>query len=195
MRNLCSCLLFFTLSGAPITAQLGMDLHGQPIPQLAQQDTHLVVLFFLASDCPISNRYIPEMDRIRSEFAARHVAFWWVFPNPGDTAAVVSAHEREYSMQGNTVLDTKQTLVQSAHASATPEAAVFRVENGNLSQLYRGRIDDRFLTLGTERQHPAHHDLEDAITEALEGRPIAHPVTRPVGCSIVPLAAMQSSRR
>jgi hypothetical protein len=190
MRNLCTCILFVTLILPRTQAQLGVDLHGQPVRELGQQDTRVVVLFFVASDCPVSNGYIPEMDRIRSEFAARHAAFWWVFPNPSDTAAVVSAHEREYSMRGDTILDTRQTLVHLAHASATPEASVFRVEKGSMAQLYHGRIDDRFLALGKERPHAAHHDLEDAIAAALDGQPIAHPITRPVGCSIVPLAAV-----
>jgi len=190
MRNICRCILFFTLILPRTQAQLGVDLHGEPVQALTQPDTRLVVLFFVAGDCPVSNRYIPEMDRIRSEFVTRHAAFWWVFPNPSDTAAVVSAHEREYSMKGDTILDTRQTLVHLAHASVTPEAAVFRLENGRLVQVYRGRIDDRFLALGKERPHAAHHDLEDAIAAVLDGQPIAHPITRPVGCSIVPLAAV-----
>jgi hypothetical protein len=190
-KNFCHRLLLLMLFAAPIHAQTAVDLQGHPVQLLAHADTRLVVLFFVASDCPISNRYIPEMQRIHNEFSAQHVAFWWVFPNPSDTPAIVSAHQREYSIEGETILDTAQSLVHLAHATATPEAALFRVDHQQLIPLYRGRIDDRYLAFGKERPHPAHHDLEDAITTALNGRPIAHAVTPPVGCSIVPVTSVQ----
>ena len=38
------------------------------------------MLVFLASDCPISNRYLPELKRLDAEFAKQNVAFWLIYP-------------------------------------------------------------------------------------------------------------------
>jgi hypothetical protein len=167
----------------------GRDLHGRRVERLAQPDTRLVVLFFAASDCPVSNRYIPEITRLRGQFGPRHVAFWWVFPNPGDTQGVVREHERQFSMEGDTLLDTRQNLVRMARVTTTPEAAVFSVTNGDLHEVYRGRVDDRYISFGTERPQANQHDLEEAISAALDGRAVSRSITRPVGCAIVPLPA------
>ncbi len=163
----------------------GQDLHGQPVTQLAGPGIRAVVLIFAASDCPIANRYVPEIARLNREFAARGVRFWWVFPNPDDTAAVVAQHNRDFSIAESTLLDRKQALVHMAHATTTPEAALFLVANGGLREVYRGRIDDRYISLGQERPQPQHRELEAAIAAALAGKSIPQPAGPPVGCSIV----------
>jgi hypothetical protein len=166
---------------------IAVDLDGRPVTQLAPAGSRAVVLFFAASDCPVSNRYIPEIQRLARQFEPTGVRVWFVYPNPGDTAKVVRAHDQEYSITANTALDNKQTLTQMAHATTTPEAAVFIPEGGGLREVYRGRIDDRYLALGTERPHATRHDLEEAIRAVLAGKPVPQPGGPSVGCSIVTL--------
>jgi hypothetical protein len=186
---LANCALFLFLTTSTSAARLGVDLQGKPIRELASPDTRVVVLFFAASDCPISNRYAPEITRLQHKFSSRHVALWWVFPNPEDTVELAREHQRQFSIEGNTIVDTEQTLVRMAHATTTPESAVFTVNGGRLDEVYHGRVDDRYLSIGQERPQPTHHDLEDAIASTLDGIPVSPSVTHAVGCSIVPLAA------
>jgi hypothetical protein len=40
------------------------------------------VLVFVRTDCPISNRYAPELRRLQDRFAPRGMAFWLVYPDP-----------------------------------------------------------------------------------------------------------------
>jgi hypothetical protein len=167
------------------TADFGTDLHGQPIHQLAGPSIRMVVLIFAASDCPISNRYVPEVARLTQEFGTEGVRILWVYPNAGDTAQVVAEHNRDFSITGDTILDAKQSLVALAHATVTPEAAVFLVEGSELREVYHGRVDDRYIDIGQERPQAEHHDLEAAITAALAGKPVPQPGGPPVGCSIV----------
>jgi AhpC/TSA family len=169
------------------TTTLAVDLDGRPVTQLAPPGSRAVVLFFAASDCPISNRYVPEMQRLTRQFEPNGVRVWFVYPNPGDSAKVVRAHDQEFSITANTALDNKQSLMKMAHATTTPEAAVFIPERGGLHEVYRGRIDDRYLSLGTERPQATRHDLEDAIRAVLAGKPVPQPGGPPVGCSIVTL--------
>ena len=172
------------------SAVFGTDPHGHPISTLAGPGARVVVLFFAASDCPIANRYVPEISRLTKEFAANppgtgDVRFWWVYPNPGDTAQVVAGHNRDYAITADTILDPRQSLVHLAHATVTPEVAVFLVEGRELHEVYHGRIDDRYISLGQERLHAEHHELEAAIVAALAGKPVPQPGGPPVGCSIV----------
>jgi tetratricopeptide (TPR) repeat protein len=74
---------------AATPADFGTDLHGQPIHHLAGPGVRVVVLIFAASDCPISNRYVPEIARLTNEFSPQGVRFWWVYPNGADTASVI----------------------------------------------------------------------------------------------------------
>ncbi len=166
---------------------LAVDLNGRPVTELAPPGSRAVVLFFAASDCPVSNRYIPEIQRLAKQFEPLGVKVWFVYPNPGDNANIVRAHDLEYSITANTVLDTTQSLTQMAHVTTTPEAAVFVTPNGGLHEVYRGRIDDRYLSLGTERPQATHHDLEEANRAVLAGKLVPQPTGPPVGCSIVTL--------
>ena len=166
---------------------LAVDLNGRPVTELAPPGARAVVLFFAASDCPVSNRYIPEVERLTKQFEPLGVKVWFVYPNPGDNPNVVRAHDREYSITASTALDNTQSLTRMAQVTTTPEAAVFIPRNGALREVYRGRIDDRYLSLGTERPQATHHDLEEAIRAVLAGKLVPQPGGPPVGCSIVTL--------
>lgn len=165
----------------------GLDLAGRPVRELGGTGTRAVVLVFAASDCPICNRYVPEIARLSAEFSPQGARFWWVYPNPEDTASLVGRHNTEFAIQERTILDTRQTLTAWAHATTTPEAAVFLVDGDVMRQVYRGRIDDRYLSIGQERPHARQHELEAAIAAALAGKPVPQPTGPPVGCAIVPL--------
>jgi AhpC/TSA family len=177
-------MFFLSLSPScfPTTERYGIDLGGNPITDLGGPGVRVVVLVFAASDCPISNRYIPEVARLSKEFSPQGVKFWWVYPNPGDTSQIVSKHNRDFQIHEYALLDVFQTLVKRARVAITPEVAVF---NAGLREVYHGRIDDRYLDIGQERPKAQRHDLETAIGAALAGKPVPQPGGPPVGCSIV----------
>lgn len=183
------CTLAASMLLAPLGAralpQYGIDLHGRPVSDLAGPDVRVVVLYFAATDCPISNREIPEVARLREEFAAQGVRLWWVYPNQADDAARIEKHRKDFAIGGDALIDHEQSLAALAHATVTPEAAVFMVRADGLREVYHGRIDDRYVSLGQERPQPQHHDLELAIAAALAGKPVLQPEGPPVGCSIV----------
>jgi hypothetical protein len=183
---LAASLPSITISQA-LQALHATDMQGRPLTALAPPGTRVIVFIFAATDCPISNRYIPEVARISREIPSRGVVYRWVYPNPTDTASVVAQHAKAYSLSMPEIVDAKQELVRMAHVTVTPEAAVFTVENGQLREQYHGRIDDRYIAFGKERPQATRHDLEDAIKAALVGRPVPVPDGKPVGCSIVPV--------
>jgi hypothetical protein len=179
--------LFVLAISAGLAGTSAVDLNGHPIEQLAPAGTRAIVLFFAASDCPISNRYIPEIQHLAKELEPLGVRVWFVYPNPSDNAGVIRAHNAEFAINTYTALDTKQKLVQMARVTTTPEAAIFIPEAAGLREVYRGRIDDRYLALGTERPQATQHDLEEAIRAVLAHKPVPQPGGPPIGCSIVTL--------
>ena len=182
---LASLALVFLLA-CKIHAQiLATYLDGNSLPILRPGDTQPVVLFFIASDCPISNRLIPEMKRIAAEFAPAGVRFWFVYPNVTETPKDIREHFKAYTLSGDPITDPGAHLARLAGVTLTPEAAIFIPAASGPRTVYAGRIDNRYLAIGNERPHATRHDLEDAIAALLHGRQPQPPAGPPVGCSIV----------
>ena len=139
------------------------------------------VLIFVSAECPVSNRYAPEIQRLYQEFAPKGVRFTLVYPNPSDDRVVIERHIREYGLPSVVQPDPEHVLVRKAKATVTPEAVVF---DGRNRVLYQGRIDDRFVELGRERPVATQHDLRNALNAALSGRPAIPAKTQAVGCFI-----------
>ena len=166
-------------SGAPAAPEGVLDLEDRPVDPLKSTKAKLTVLLFVRSDCPISNRYAPEVRRLHDVYAPKGVAWWIVYPDPDETVAAIRKHLVEYAYGPPGLRDTRHALVKSTGASVTPEAVVFK----GSTMVYRGRIDDRWADLGKMRPEPAAHDLENAIREALAGKTISRR-TRAIGCDI-----------
>src|SRR5450755_2055472 len=83
------------------------------------------VLIFVRTDCPITNRYAPELQRLAQEFSSRGAGFWLVYPDPATTAQSIDRHLAEFHFPGTVLRDPRHSLVKLAHATTAPEAAVF----------------------------------------------------------------------
>jgi hypothetical protein len=163
------------------------DLNNRPVdPLQLSAGAKAVVFLFTTTDCPISNRYAPEIRRVAEKFAPQGVLFRLIYPGRADTAAAIREHMIAFSYKGaaEAYRDPALALAKFVGATITPEAAV--VVNGQV--VYHGRIDDRYVDLGLERPSATTHDLADALTAALGGRPVAHPFTQAVGCFIADIA-------
>jgi hypothetical protein len=167
----------------PLLAVLVQALSGAPLDALqAPAGTKAIVFLFTSTDCPISNRYAPEVRRIADAFGSKGVVFRLVYPNPSEDARAIREHMAAYAYAGiaEAVRDPKLALAKFAGATVTPEAAV--VVGGKV--LYRGRIDDRYVDLGRERPAPTRRDLFDTLTAILAGKPAPLATTQAVGCFI-----------
>jgi hypothetical protein len=187
MRAIALAALAIALA-APAHAQVRVQtIDGAPADALAAPPgTKAIVFLFTSTDCPISNRYAPEVRRVVSTYASQGVAFRLVYPNPAEQAPAIREHIAAFGY-GDAMLplrDPTLALVKYVKARVTPEAAV--VVGNRVA--YVGRIDDRYVDLGLERPAPTTHDLADAIAAVLAGRPVAHPTTTAVGCFIADFA-------
>ena len=154
---------------------VGIDLSGHSV-HLA--DSKPAVLVFVRTDCPISNRYAPELNRLYREYSGR-VDFYLVYADPSETTDSIRKHLSEYGYQFHPLRDPDHALARRAKARVTPEAALFSA-NGEL--LYHGRIDDRYVDFGKSLPEPTRHDLEEALQLTLAGKPVKVTNTRAIGC-------------
>jgi hypothetical protein len=139
------------------------------------------VVLFITTDCPIANRYAPELERIRRDYAARGVTLALLYVDPELTDEAAMEHAREYGLEAAQAVDRKHLAVRAAGATVTPEAVV--VDPAGRVR-YRGRIDDQFADYGARRTEPSRRDLREALDDLLAGREIAVPETAALGCHI-----------
>lgn len=138
------------------------------------------VYLFTRTDCPISNRYAPEVRRLYERFAGPSMQFLLVYPDRDLTPEAREKHRAEYGYPMPAAADPKHELVRKAGARVTPEAAVFVG-----SQLvYRGRIDDRYVDFGQSRAAPTRHDLADVLAAIQSGKAPPFTETKAIGCAI-----------
>jgi hypothetical protein len=145
---------------------------------LAPRGEKAVVLLFVRTDCPISNRYAPELERLAHAFP--EMRFYLVYTESGATIESLERHGKEYGYTIPFVIDTRRQYVGRTHVRVTPEAAV--IVKGRL--VYRGRIDDRFVDLGKTRPKALHNDLQDVLAAVSAGANLAFRETRAIGCAI-----------
>jgi thiol-disulfide isomerase/thioredoxin len=179
-----SLLLAGPLTAGAAARQLTLNLldtDGLVHRQSEWASKRAVVVFFTTIECPLSNGYIPEMNRLHTEYAARNVGFYAVEVDPTIADRDVRVHAKDFAIAYPVLLDKHQTLVRRVGATTTPEVAVLS-NTGSL--LYLGRIDNRVVDFDQRRNVVTEHDLRDALDAVLAGRPVTHPRTTVVGCSI-----------
>jgi thiol-disulfide isomerase/thioredoxin len=179
------CLSVFVAASFPAAARsaehaLAEDLTGQVVDPFAISSGRVVVLLFARTDCPISNRYAPLVQKLSEKFRGK-ANFWLVYPDTAETPAQIRAHDQEFRYSIPALRDIHHELVKRAQATITPEAAVFDA-SGKL--LYHGRIDNWYEDFGRSRQAATTHELDDAVTAALAGKTVQPDHANAVGCYI-----------
>ena len=141
------------------------------------------VLFFISSDCPVSNSYAPEIQRLCAEYAMKGVDCSLVYEDVEITKSAMQKHLSEYRFTAiPAVIDSRREVANRYHATVTPQAVVID-RRGEIR--YRGRIDNFYAALGKPRQQVTAHDLRDALDAVLAGKPVPVPETKALGCYIV----------
>jgi hypothetical protein len=156
------------------------ELDGRLVDPLAPAPgVRATVFVFITTDCPIANRYAPEIQRLAAIFTPQGVRFWLVYANPHEPLASIHTHRRQFQYAIPALRDPEHALVRFTKVTVSPEAAV--VDQGGML-LYHGRIDDRWVNIGRDRASPTRADLAEALRAILDGKPIAQTATPAVGC-------------
>jgi hypothetical protein len=166
---------------APVTLN---DVDGATHRPLQLGGAKAAVVLFVRHDCPVSNGYAPEVERIVAAYSPRDVKFYLVHVDPDLSAKDAKAHAKEFRYPTDlapVLLDGKRVLATKLGATVTPEAVVVLVGGGIA---YRGRIDDKYYAYGRNRAEPTVRDLRAALDAVLDGKPAPVARTKAVGCPI-----------
>ena len=157
------------------------DTGGQIHTRAEWAGKQAIVLLFLTTDCPLSNGYVPELNRIKDAYASRGIAFYAVQGDATIAVDEVRKHVKDFAYTFPYLLDPKESLAAFTGATTTPEAAVLS-PHGEL--LYLGRIDNRVEDYGKQRVKTTEFDLRETLDAILAGKPVPHPRTKAFGCAI-----------
>ena len=158
-----------------------LDLENRTVNPFHEQTAKAIIFFFVGTDCPISNRYAPEIERLAERYARESLAFWLVYPESSTTREEIEQHRKEYHLSLQALRDPRHALVKLSKVKVTPEAAVFLPDG---QEVYRGRIDDRYMDFGKKRPTPTTHDLDEVLRSLIAGKAVAISKTRAIGCYI-----------
>jgi thiol-disulfide isomerase/thioredoxin len=172
----------FCMTCVPSTNAQGLatDLAGKPFDPFHATPGKVVVLIFVRTDCPVSNRYAPTIQQLAAR-RADQATFFLVYPSRKETPEDIRRHEKEFGYTFAAVRDPQHILVKQSAAQITPEAAVFNA-GGRL--VYHGRIDNLYEDFGHARKIATTHELADAIEAAIAGKSLVGGATPAVGCYI-----------
>ena len=138
-----------------------------------------VVLVFLGPECPISQRYVPELNRIAADPGTNALEFYGVISSPSLARTQALAFVREYAIRFPVLFDDAGRLARWLRPTHVPEVYVLKPDG---DVVYRGRIDDGYESPGKPRAVVRNRELRDALNAVLVGKSPPKRFARPVGC-------------
>ena len=155
------------------------DVQGQPHRLGEVAGTKVIVLVFLGPECPLSQRYVPELNRLATGQPTNGVEFLGVISGKSITRSNAAFFAKEYAIQYPVLFDDAGLLARWLRPTHMPEAFVLKPD-GDVA--YRGRIDDWYQSPGKPRAVVQHHELRDAMAAVREGKTPPRLFAQPVGC-------------
>lgn len=168
--NLSQVLKDFTLS----------NNYGKPVALTDFEEKKVVVLAFLGTECPLAKLYGPRLSQLQESFADDSVAIIGISSNKQDSLTELTAYAHRYGINFPILKDVGNRLADEIGATRTPEVYVLDAKR---DIRYQGRIDDQY-GVGYSRERPEQSDLKLAIQSLLDGKSIATPKTKAIGCVI-----------
>lgn len=173
--------------GAPAPDFTATDSHGHT-DTLSHYRGKYVVLEWHNQGCPYTRKHYVSgnMQALQREWTGKGVVWFTVISSaPGKQGYVTPSEENEYLARMHAdptavLMDPEGKIGHLYDAKTTPQMIVIDPQG---DVIYDGAIDSR-PTPDVEDIKGADNYLSDALTEAMEGKPVAKPYTRPYGCSV-----------
>ena len=188
-------VLFLMVSTAAFAARVGesapnftaLDSNGKQ-HTLSEYHGKFVVLEWHNQGCPYTQKHYTSgnMERLQKEWTQKGVIWLTVISSaPGTQGYVTADAENDYMHRMSAkptaaLLDPSGDLGHLYGAKTTPHMFIINPQ-GVL--IYDGAIDDK-PTSDPADIATAHNFVSEALTEAIAGRPVATPTSRPYGCSV-----------
>ena len=171
----------------------GKDSHGKT-QTLSQYRGKFVVLEWTNHDCPYTKKHYESgnMEALQKKWTERGVIWLSIISSaPGKEGFMTATEENQYLAKMHAsltavILDTSGQIGHLYEAKTTPHMFVID-PTGKL--IYEGAIDDHPAVYDSPAQtvaliKSAKNYVDEALGQAMAGKPVTDPVTRPYGCSV-----------
>jgi peroxiredoxin len=165
-----------TKPGSPAPVFALTDVHGQKHSLEQYLGNRLVVLMFIATQCPISNDYNERMAALHEDYAGTDVAILGINSNRQESVEEIAEHAEKYRFGFPILKDVNNVVADAYGAEVTPE--VYVIDSKGVLR-YHGRIDD-----SRDPDDITVNDLRDTLDALLAGKDVPKSVTKAFGCSI-----------
>jgi len=187
LLGIVASLAFAARVGEPAPNFTAIDTNGQT-HKLSDYAGKFVVLEWHNRGCPYTQKHYNtgNMENLQREWTGRGVIWLTVISSaPGKQGFVTASDENAYIKQVKAaptavLLDASGTLGHLYDAKTTPHMFIINPQ-GTL--IYNGAIDDK-PTADRSDITGAKNYVSAALEEALGGKPVTTPTTRPYGCSV-----------
>ena len=152
------------------------DYNGAKHSLTDYKSSKVIVLMFIATQCPVSNGYNTRMVELYKDYSPKGVAFIGINSNKQESVEDVRNHAKEHGFEFPVLKDWNNVVADQLEASVTPEIYVL---NSDLEVLYHGRIDD-----SQRENRVTSKDLRTALDRIIAGNPVETVETKAFGCSI-----------
>jgi peroxiredoxin len=181
------CSAWAAQVGVPAPDFTGTDSNGQS-QTLSKDHGKFVVLEWHNQGCPFTRKHYESghMEALQREWTAKGVVWLTIISSaPGEQGYVTAPQENAYlkKMQADptaVILDPSGKIARLYSAKTTPHMFIID-PSGKL--IYSGAIDDHPTTDPDDIKDSKNY-VNQALTEAMAGKPVSEPVTRPYGCSV-----------
>jgi hypothetical protein len=179
------CLAVRTGDTAPNFS--GIDSKGKT-HELSEYKGKYVVLEWHNQGCPYTKKHYDSgnMQTLQKKWTGEGVVWLTVISSaPGQQGFVTAGEENSYLFKMHAaptaaLLDPEGKIGHLYNAKTTPDMFIID-PTGKL--IYDGAIDDH-ATFDTSDISTSKNYVSEALSEAMQGKPIATPHTQPYGCSV-----------
>jgi hypothetical protein len=156
--------------------------------ELSENRGKYVVLEWHNNGCPYTRKHYESgnMQRLQKQWTSRGVIWFTVISSaPGQQGYVTAQQENEYLKSMNAVptaalLDPRGDVGRLYAAKTTPHMFIINPQ-GVL--IYDGAIDSKATTDQSDIATATNY-VSQALDEAMGGKPVSTPTSRPYGCSV-----------
>ncbi|MGA9511363.1 MAG: redoxin domain-containing protein [Candidatus Sulfotelmatobacter sp.] len=187
LATLLAGLCYAQKVGAPAPDFKATDSNGR-MRQLSEYRGKYVVLEWHNNGCPFTRKHYEggNMQRLQKEWTSRGVIWFTVISSAvGQQGYVTPAQENEYLKRMNAVptaalLDPQGDVGRLYAAKTTPHMFII---NPDGVLIYDGAIDSKSTTDQSDIATATNY-VSQALGEAMGGKAVSTPTSRPYGCSV-----------
>jgi peroxiredoxin len=184
---LVACSAYAQKVGDPAPEFQATDSNGQ-MHKLSEYRGKFVVLEWHNNGCPYTRKHYESgnMQRLQKEWTARGVVWFTVISSaPGEQGYVTAQQENAYLTRMNAaptaaLLDPQGDVGRLYRAKTTPH--MFIINPAGLL-IYDGAIDNKPTTDQADIRSAKNY-VSEALEEAMAGKSVSIPTSRPYGCSV-----------